>query len=119
MLDGTHALFGPEPWSEALAQRLAAFDIHPTGPMWGRGALRSESAVRELEQAVAAEHAVLAGGLEKEGLAQERRALRLRVADLVTAWTGEGDLTLDFRLPSGAFATAVLRELCDWHDAPA
>lgn len=118
MLDGTHALFGPEPLSEALAQRLAAFDIHPTGPMWGRGALRSEAAVRELEQNVAAEQAVLAGGLEKEGLAQERRALRLRVAELVTAWTAEGDLTLDFRLPQGAFATAVLRELCDWHDAP-
>ena len=36
-LDGSRSVFGPEPWSDALADRLARFDIHPTGPLWGRG----------------------------------------------------------------------------------
>ena len=31
-LDGSRSVFGPEPFSEVLAQRLAAFDIHPSGP---------------------------------------------------------------------------------------
>ena len=45
MLDGTHAIFGPEPWTDDLAHRLAAGDIHPTGPLWGRGELRPAGAV--------------------------------------------------------------------------
>ena len=28
-------------WTETLAQRLTAFDIHPTAPLWGEGELRS------------------------------------------------------------------------------
>lgn len=114
VLDGTHAIFGPEPWSEALAQRLAALDIHPGGPMWGSGELRSTGEVAALEREVAAMHATLAAGLERAGLAQERRALRLRVRDLRHAWVGEGQLELSFGLERGAFATAVLRELLDW-----
>ena len=35
MLDGSHSVFGPEPLTPALQSRLAAFDIHPTGPLWG------------------------------------------------------------------------------------
>ena len=70
--------------------------------------------VEGLEREVAAMHATLAAGLERAGLAQERRALRLRVRDLRHAWVGEGQLELSFGLERGAFATAVLRELLDW-----
>src|SRR3546814_16575357 len=38
MLDGSRSVFGPEPWSEALAQSLARFDIPPAAPLWCRGA---------------------------------------------------------------------------------
>src|SRR3546814_10072945 len=48
MLDGVRSVFGPEPWSEALAERLDRFDIHPAAPLWGRGALRTPCAVRRL-----------------------------------------------------------------------
>lgn len=115
MLDGTHAVFGPEPWSDALASRLAAQDIHPTGPMWGRGELRSAGGVATLEREVAQVQPALAAGLEQAGLSQERRALRLRVRDLRHAWLAPGLLELAFSLDSGAFATGMLRELLDWH----
>lgn len=115
MLDGTHAIFGPEPLSDALAQRLAALDIHPSGPMWGRGELRSVGVVAVLEREVAQAHAGLAGGLEQAGLSQERRALRLGVRELRHAWVEAGTLELAFTLDSGAFATVMLRELLDWH----
>ena len=49
-------------------------------------------------------------------LRQERRALRLRVAELAAEREGD-DLVLGFALPAGAYATAVLRELVD--DVPA
>lgn len=114
MLDGTHAIFGPEPWSDTLAQRLAALDIHPSGPMWGRGELRSTGVVAAIERGVAQAHAGLAAGLEQAGLSQERRALRLRVRELRHAWIEAGLLELGFTLDSGAFATGMLRELLDW-----
>lgn len=110
MLAGTHSVFGPEPLTDELARRLAAFDIHPTGPMWGRGELRSADAVRALEQAVAGELPDLSRGLESAGLEQQRRSLRLVARDLDASWEGD-DLALSFALESGAFATVVVREI--------
>jgi tRNA pseudouridine13 synthase len=114
MLDGTHSIFGPEAPDDALRARVAAFDVHPTGPMWGCGELRSTLAVAALEREVAHAQADLAGGLEREGLEQERRALRLRAGELVAGWEGPGTLVFEFVLPGGAFATTVLREVVDW-----
>lgn len=111
MLAGSHSVFGPEPLSVDLEQRLAACDIHPTGPLWGRGALRSSEAVHELEMGVAAQWGEFAQGLEQAGLEQQRRSLRLLVRDLQIDWQ-DTSCTLAFSLESGAFATVVLRELC-------
>jgi len=48
MLDGSRSVFGPEPYTDALAERLARFDIHPSAPLWGEGELRSTDAARAL-----------------------------------------------------------------------
>jgi tRNA pseudouridine13 synthase len=111
MLDGSHSVFGPQPLDETLIARAAAQDIHPTGPMWGRGSLRSEGATRALEEAVAATLPDICAGLEAAGLKQERRALRMRVGELRREWLDDGDLQLAFVLPPGAYATVLLREL--------
>ncbi len=113
MLDGTRAIFGPEPWSDDLARRVEALDIHPTGPLWGRGELRSGAATADLERMSAAACAGLAEGLEQAGLEHARRALRLAVRELALAREPDGDLVLEFALCAGAFATVVLRELCE------
>lgn len=118
MLDGSRSVFGPEPFDDTLAARLAAFDIHPSGPLWGRGELRSRAAAAAIEQAALAgeDAAALRAGLEQAGLNQERRALRLRPAGLGWRWieASEGPaLELDFVLPAGAYATVVLAELGD------
>ena len=113
MLRGTHAVFGPEPLDDSLQRRLETLDIHPTGPLWGAGSLRCEGAVRALETAVAGDSQGLAQGLAQAGLSQERRALRLVVDQLQSAWDGD-DAVLSFSLEAGSYATAVLREACDW-----
>lgn len=112
-LDGSRSVFGPEPWSEALAERLARFDIHPSGPLWGRGALRTQGEARALEDAALADEdaRALRDGLERAGLDQERRALRLRPDALAWTWPEPGVLRLAFGLPPGAYATTVLAEL--------
>lgn len=111
MLDGSHSVFGPVPPDPALAARTAAGDIHPTGPLWGRGEPRCASAVAALEAAVLAPFADLRAGLEAAGLRQERRALRVRVADLAWDWPEAETLGLSFSLPPGAYATGLLAEL--------
>ncbi|MFD0726614.1 tRNA pseudouridine(13) synthase TruD [Lysobacter brunescens] len=118
-LDGSRSVFGPEPWSEALAARLAAFDIHPSGPLWGRGELRSEGLLKALEQATLSGEQALAlrDGLERAGLEQERRALRLRPSELAWDWPAPAVLRLRFALPPGCYATTVLAELGDVVDA--
>lgn len=115
MLDGSRSVFGPEPWSEVLAQRLAAFDIHPTGPLWGEGIPRTTGAALALEQAVLSDPRSLAlrHGLERAGLRQERRAARLRPGGLEWSWPADGQLALRFALPPGSYATTVLAELGD------
>ncbi|MET3929400.1 tRNA pseudouridine13 synthase [Lysobacter sp. OAE881] len=115
MLDGSRSVFGPEPFDDALAQRLASFDIHPTGPLWGRGELRSTGDAARVEtEALSGEEALaLRAGLEAEGLKQERRALRLKPAELTWSWREDDVLEVAFALPPGAYATVVLAELGD------
>lgn len=119
MLAGSRSVFGPEPWSEALAQRLAGFDIHPSGPLWGRGALRSDGACRALETAALDDEVAraLRDGLERAGLEQERRALRVRPGAMAWDWPDADSLRLSFSLLPGSYATAVLDQLGPVADA--
>lgn len=112
MLDGTHSIFGPEPWTIELATRLAAFDINPTGPLIGAGELRSCGRVRAIEQQAIETYRDLSEGLAGTGLSQQRRALRLAVRGLLHEWESDTSLVVEFSLPAGSFATVVLRELC-------
>jgi tRNA pseudouridine13 synthase len=115
MLEGTHSVFGPEPLTPGLLARLGALDVHPTGPLWGAGPLRCSGRCNELETAVSAQRAELAAGLEKAGLKQERRALRLVLRELVWEWR-ESSIFLGFFLPVGTYATTVLEALGEVSD---
>ena len=119
MLDGSRSVFGPEAATPEMQARLDAFDIHPTGPLWGEGELRSTGAARALElDALRGDSADrLRGGLERAGLKQERRALRLRPQGLAWQWVSDHALELRFALPPGCYATTVLRELGEVRDA--
>ena len=105
--------------ADDFARRLAAGDIHPTGPLWGRGELRPTGAVAALERAAIAPFGTFADGLERAGLEQERRALRLRATGLAHTWEAPDRLVVEFGLGAGSFATTVLREVCDWRAAMA
>jgi tRNA pseudouridine13 synthase len=109
-LAGSRSFFGPEPMNDTLAQRLASFDIHPSGPLWGRGEPPTTGVAAELESRIAAADNDLAQGLAAAGMDQERRALRLRPEGLAWRWLDDA-LEVSFSLPAGAYATTVLREV--------
>ncbi len=113
-LDGSGSHFAVPEVNGTLLQRVDAFDIHPTGPLWGTGELATEGAVREGELAVAGEFPEVARLLESEGLTQERRPLRCAVRDFEVEFDAAGaTVTVAFALGRGQFATAVFREICE------
>lgn len=110
-LAGSRSWFGPEPFDDTLAARLAQGDIHPSGPLWGQGEPPTTSAAGDLERHIAATHADLTDGLVAARMEQERRPLRLMPKDLRWRWLDDETLELGFELPAGAYATVVAREL--------
>jgi tRNA pseudouridine13 synthase len=110
-LAGSRSWFGPEPFEEILAARLAQGDIHPSGPLWGDGEPPTTAVAGELERSVAAASGDLTEGLAKARMEQERRPLRLMPKDLRWRWLDDETLELAFELPAGAYATVVAREL--------
>lgn len=110
MLDGRGSHFAVDAPDDTLRERAARLEVHPTGPLWGRGPPHSQGAVQALEQAVAARYETPCALLEAADVSQQRRSLRLAVREL-EGYSEPGAVVLEFRLTRGAFATAVLREL--------
>ena len=98
--------------------RLLALDIHPTGPLWGRGEPSVGSPLAALERDTAQNEPALAAWLEQAGLEQARRILRLPIGALAWHYPSPTSIELNFTLPTGCFATAVIRELVDLTDEP-
>lgn len=94
-------------------QRVAQLDLHPTAALWGAGELDSRGEQADMERKVAAQHPVLAQWLAEAGLDQARRILRLPITGLTWHYPSSDCLELEFTLPTGCFATAVLRELVE------
>jgi tRNA pseudouridine13 synthase len=110
-LAGSRSWFGPEPFTDVLAERLRRADIHPSGPLWGQGEPPTQAEAGALEREIGAACGDLAAGLAAARMDQERRPLRLMPKDLKWRWHDDGALELSFELPAGAYATVVVREL--------
>lgn len=109
-LDGTGSYFVTDTIDDQLRSRLAAFDLHPTGPLWGKDAGECSGAAAGIEEAVAEAHRDFVAGLAKVGARTDRRALRMPLRDFNWQFSDDA-LEVEFRLGKGCFATAVLREL--------
>jgi tRNA pseudouridine13 synthase len=114
MLDGSRSGFADDPTDSALEERCRTQDIHPSGPLWGRGLPLVSADAAQLEQTVLAPFEAWRNGLEHLGLMQERRPLRVRLEALRWQFLGEAELALSFFLPAGSFATVLLRELLEF-----
>lgn len=99
--------------TECNDPRLALLDLHPTGPLWGEGDSPAQGHAHALEAAVTAGEKALCHWLAEAGMAHERRILRLPIGDLTWHYPEPDVLQLEFVLPAGCFATAVVRELVD------
>ncbi|MEM7281927.1 MAG: tRNA pseudouridine(13) synthase TruD [Pseudomonadota bacterium] len=111
ILQGSRSHFHVTELDQILYDRTAEHDIHPSGALWGAGELGVTHEVAELEKEVAGRFDVFAQGLVRNKLEQERRALRVRPERLKVTSDTPHSVSLEFELPTGSFATSVLREL--------
>ncbi len=94
------------------AVRAARFEISATGPMFGARMRWPERGARAREEAALARWGVTQRHLERVQKSGEgtRRPYRARISEAKLEAVPEGT-RLSFTLPSGAYATVVLREL--------
>ncbi len=98
--------------------RCDAFEISPTGPIFGHRVKNTGGAPRDLEDRVLKTAKIdLDAFRSKDGMKfpGERRALRVRPEDVdVTSGTDDNGphVSLAFTLPPGCYATSVTREVC-------
>lgn len=104
-----------DPAAEQL--RVDAFEISPTGPIVGHRMTFPADEALAIEQAVLKANGLTPGHFKQEGRDQAkgtRRPLRVRPENIdIAAGADEfgPHITVAFTLPSGSFATVLLREL--------
>ncbi len=101
---------------EGLHTRVRTGELQPSGALLGDGELASRHGARQIESQIKSNHSRWISGLERLRVKQDRRALRVIPTEL--SWGLRKDdsellLDLSFFLPSGSFATMLLRELID------
>ncbi|GAA0854295.1 tRNA pseudouridine(13) synthase TruD [Aliiglaciecola litoralis] len=114
ILTGSNSFFIADDDHVAIEDRLHKNDISLSAPMWGKGNLDSQGAAQEFEQQCALSRAAVCDLLSSLGLKQERRAIRIVPENL--HWQIQSNrLEVAFSLPSGCFATSVIREVINAH----
>jgi tRNA pseudouridine13 synthase len=93
-------------------RRMQAWEISPTGPMFGAKMRPAQGAAAEREQTILAGSGIDADALARHAKAGEGTRRSARIRPLHCEVAHEADIIrLSFELPSGAYATAVLREI--------
>ena len=121
-------------FADELQRRMDILDIHATGPLPGiistKDKYVSLGKAADIEETVLKDLDWMVAGLAAFGLQAARRALRFVASELTWQWENEGpessasgaastcgNLNLTFTLPRGAYATSLLRELCQLRES--
>lgn len=91
--------------------RVAAWEISPTGPIYGYKLMQAREEAGALEARVLSEVGLTLENFRSVRAEGVRRPLRYNPEELSWAIEREGNLVVSFFAPKGAFATMFLREL--------
>ena len=111
MKAGRHGMFSADVIDQDIEDRIAAGLISPTGPLFGVKPLLPGGAALQIEQAAMANNVRYQTLLLNRQVKADRRALRLMPKYLQVRELSNSSVKLEFELPRGSYATAVLREL--------
>ena len=111
MFAGSQSFFMAEAMDEDIQRRVRDKAIHPSGVLWGNQPSMAAGAALAIENQIADSLSEFAAGLATANLETSRRPFRLCPDHLDWNFDAAGTMRLSFVLPSGAYATTVLREL--------
>ncbi len=102
-------------FGDEINKRIKNFEIHPTAPLFGSKVPLAGGKLGEMEQKILDDEGVTLEDFKvpkmpKLGSHGLRRALRFKIWDASAKVTEEGVL-VEFSIPKGCYATAVLREI--------
>ena len=102
-------------FGDDIGERIKNFEVHPTAPLFGSKVPLAGGKLGEMEQGVIDEQGVtleefMVPKMPKLGSHGLRRAIRFKIWDASAKATDEGVL-VEFSIPKGCYATAVLREI--------
>ncbi len=112
VMQGSNSYFVNDGSADVIT-RCEALDIHPSGPLWGRGKPLCEDPYASREAAWLEECNDFMQGLEQAGLKQERRALRAVAHELHCEIEDSNTVMLRFELDKSVYATTLVQELVD------
>ncbi|MDT8387618.1 MAG: tRNA pseudouridine(13) synthase TruD [Thiogranum sp.] len=110
-LAGRSACFVVEVPDPETGRRIAALEVHPTGPLCGDGAVLLVGDAAAYEAAQLQPYEAWIAALRRARVQAARRALRVLPSDLHWEFDAAGDCVLEFFLPAGSYATSLLREI--------
>jgi len=110
ILNGSNSFFKTEKSDSVIDKRISEFDIHPSGPLWGKGESSVSLDARQLEDTVLAKETIIMKGLESVNMKSDRRALRMRASEIKSEFIENKTIQLRLMLSSGLYATTLLRE---------
>lgn len=111
MLNGTNSFFPIDVVDDDIVSRLSAFDIHPTGPLWGKGEAPVSLVCAQLEKECLQDESLFQSGLCAANMKMDRRALRMRPLDISYRMLTPDTVEFRFELTAGQYATTFLHEL--------
>jgi len=113
-LNGSRSFFKLEQLSADIHERIQRHDIHPSGPLVGAGESDASQLAFALEHRCVQAYIDWCDWLVAERVSASRRSLRVIPMAFSWQWTKQNQVRLDFNLPSGCYATAVLREFISY-----
>ncbi|WP_340614529.1 tRNA pseudouridine(13) synthase TruD [Xenorhabdus thailandensis] len=94
-----------------LQQRVVDGELQITAPLPGDKALGTQSQALDFEQQCLLDYEALWALVKRERVESSRRAILVQPLNLRWEWQNDQTVILHFSLPSGSFATSVVREL--------
>lgn len=111
MFQGSHSFFVPEKVDDLIHERVEELEIHPGGSLWGFGNSPISAMALDLESQAILGMDEFMSGLENLKVEKSMRPLRVCPAEMTWSFVDSKTLNIEFVLPPGAYATAVLHEL--------